>query len=176
MTGPMNLLPFRHHGNGTSYVKGCRCEECRDERSAYMRGRRYQLKLMAHRPSDYETPADQIRGTLEHFMSFVEETASCWYWLGSISGDGYGKYFPSSGRGKKSFGAHAMSYLFYVGPIPDGMEIDHVCHNADLSCTVWDDCLHHGCVNPEHLEAVTHAENMRRRFARERRRLERIGT
>ena len=40
--------------------------------------------------------------------------------------------------------------LLAVGPIPDGREIDHLCRN-------------HRCVNPDHLEPVTHLENMRRR-------------
>jgi hypothetical protein len=52
--------------------------------------------------------------------------------------------------------AHRASYEFFVGPIPDGLEIDHVWTRG---------CRHTNCVNPEHLEPVTRAENMRRRAA-----------
>ena len=50
--------------------------------------------------------------------------------------------------------AHRFAYELLVGPIPDDLELDHLCRNT---------C----CVNPEHLEAVTHLENMRRRHLRE---------
>jgi hypothetical protein len=46
---------------------------------------------------------------------------------------------------------HRKHYEQFKGPIPDGLEIDHTCRNTR-------------CVNPEHLEAVTHAENLRRRY------------
>lgn len=52
-------------------------------------------------------------------------------------------------RGKTRVRAHRQAYEDAYGPIPDGLEIDHVCRNPS-------------CINPEHLEAVTHAENMRR--------------
>ena len=45
--------------------------------------------------------------------------------------------------------AHRVSWELLVGPIPEGLELDHLCRN-------------HGCVNPDHLEPVTHAVNVRR--------------
>ncbi|WP_033356238.1 HNH endonuclease signature motif containing protein, partial [Kitasatospora aureofaciens] len=49
----------------------------------------------------------------------------------------------------RTYSAHRYAYTQLVGPIPDGLVIDHLCRNPS-------------CVNPAHLEPVTHAENMRR--------------
>ena len=111
----------------------------------------------------YEPPDVEVRGTLEHFMSFVEEAAPhlCWYWLGPRdTAHGYGTYYPF--KGSRSHAAHRIAYLLFVGPIPEGYEIDHVCHTMDESCERPVECLHHACVNPSHLEPVTAEENRRR--------------
>ena len=59
--------------------------------------------------------------------------------------DGYGKV-KIDGR---MVAVHRLAYELFVGPIPEGLELDHLCRVRD-------------CANPEHLEAVTHAENVRR--------------
>lgn len=82
----------------------------------------------------------------------------CTYWTGAPDAQGYGKVC----RDGVQILAHRASYEYFVGPIPDGLGLDHTCHSADPSCTVWAECSHRVCVNPAHLEPVTHAENVRR--------------
>lgn len=86
-------------------------------------------------------PTDPIERLLDKICIREE----CWIWTGTINNRGYGC---TSLKGKAIY-AHRVSYEFYVGPIPDGLELDHLCRNPP-------------CINPDHLEAVTHAENMRR--------------
>lgn len=80
----------------------------------------------------------------ERFWSKVEKTDGCWLWTGALNGGGYGRF----NVGRRLY-AHRAAYLMFVGPIPDGLQIDHLCR------------VRH-CVNPDHLEPVTHAENVRR--------------
>lgn len=70
----------------------------------------------------------------------------CWIWLGAISRDGYGR---AKGGDGKIWLAHRIAYTECVGPIPQGLFLDHLCR---VRC----------CVNPAHLEPVTNAENQRR--------------
>ena len=75
--------------------------------------------------------------------SFQIPGNSCWNWTGAISNSGYGL----CGSEKKSTAsAHRVSYEAFVGEIPEGMIIAHVCDNRL-------------CVNPEHLWLAIHAEN-----------------
>ncbi|WP_327421883.1 HNH endonuclease [Streptomyces sp. NBC_01230] len=83
----------------------------------------------------------------------------CWVWTGATNDQGYG-HLHIGGKGGSKLGAHRVSYELSVGPIPDGLEIDHLCRNTS-------------CVNPQHLEPVTTQENNRR--AREARTAETSG-
>lgn len=81
----------------------------------------------------------------ERFWEKVGPTGFCWEWNGCRGTDGYGQIRD----GKSRVRAHRVAYELLVGPIPDGLFIDHLCR------------VRH-CVNPDHLEPVTHKENMRR--------------
>lgn len=88
----------------------------------------------------------------------------CWLWLGSVQKNGYAK---SNCQGKATW-AHIASYRTFVGEIPEGHDIDHVCHNEDEACQGGWRCRHRRCINPDHLRAVTRtinrgAANKRRR-------------
>lgn len=96
------------------------------------------------------------RGTAEdRFWRFVEKTDDgCWRWTGSLDHGGYSRFNIRHGE---QVSAYRFSYEQLVGPIPDGLHLDHVAERG---------CRHRDCVNPAHLEPVTQAENNRRTGAR----------
>ena len=81
---------------------------------------------------------------LNRFFAKVE-IGDCWLWVGLLDEDGYGRHahFWQVHR------AHRWLYEYLVGPVPDGLQLDHLCR------------VRH-CVNPDHLEPVTGAGNLRR--------------
>lgn len=87
----------------------------------------------------------------DRFWAKVDKTDGCWLWIGTIAPNGYGQFRLAS-RGPLVY-AHRYAYEVCVGPIPDGLELDHVRERG---------CEHTNCVNPAHLEPVTGRENNRR--------------
>src|ERR1044071_5869985 len=83
----------------------------------------------------------------------IEAMTDCWLWEGAHYSNGYGVMMvtvhPEGETVRRLMSVHRLSYEAFKGPIPEGMHIDHLCRVRN-------------CYNPEHLEAVTQAENNRR--------------
>lgn len=81
----------------------------------------------------------------ERFSTRVSVVGGCWQWTGGTRSTGYGHFWD----GRRDVSAHRWSYEHHVGPVPDGLVLDHLCRNRL-------------CVNPDHLEPVTNRENVLR--------------
>lgn len=79
---------------------------------------------------------------------YVVGVGGCWIWQLKRCRGGYGRC-RREGRAGGTQQAHRWYYEQLVGPIPDGHQLDHLCRNR-------------ACVNPSHMEPVSHAENTRR--------------
>lgn len=97
----------------------------------------------------------QSEATRKRFEKFIRKNErGCWMWQGGRDRDGYGQFRFNTDL----YRTHRFSYMLYVGEPEPGMDVDHKCAN-------WpgiDKIEQRACVNPDHLEVVTHAENMRR--------------
>lgn len=104
------------------------------------------------------------RGSLEaRFWPKVDKRGpdECWPWLASCNEAGYGMIGAGGTYGRPLL-AHRVAYEFLADPIPEGLELDHLCHTWDESCSGGRSCLHRKCVNPAHLEPVSTAVNVLR--------------
>lgn len=95
-------------------------------------------------------PGTKGRSELERLFDliFFEPNTGCWIWGGNWDRFGYGRTSINCGHSRFKF-AHRVAYELLVGPIPNNLPLDHKCRV-------------HCCVNPAHLEPVTHKENVRR--------------
>lgn len=76
----------------------------------------------------------------------IDPPSGCWLWTGAVDeATGYGRFWTADGLGY----AHRIAHELFVGPIPAGLDIDHLCRVRR-------------CVNPAHLEPVTRRENLLR--------------
>lgn len=81
----------------------------------------------------------------QRFWAKVEKTHDCWLWTASLGHSGYGQF----GAFDTVWPSHRIAYRQLIGPIEAGLTLDHLCRNKR-------------CVNPAHLEPVTHHENTTR--------------
>ena len=80
------------------------------------------------------------------FSLLIEAVGECWFWRGATAVDGYGLFYLGSFQGRP----YRMSYEWKTGaPFPKGLIPDHLCRQP-------------GCVNPDHIEPVSHRENILR--------------
>lgn len=132
-------------------TRGCSVDGCNREHAArglcldhYMQARRQGMTVV--RPKGLP-----LR---DRFMQYVIKTpGGCWWWTGAADRrphiGGYGRFsYPDaeSPTGFRQRSSHRMAYELFVGPIPDGMELDHLCRNRR-------------CCNPAHLDPVTNLVN-----------------
>lgn len=85
--------------------------------------------------------------------------SGCWIWNRDCTPNGYGKVWVDG----KYLGTHQAAYETWVGPIPEGLDVGHKCHDEAAHaglCARDADCPHRACINPEHLKAETRQENL----------------
>lgn len=155
-----SIMPPRPTQSRQQFVKLCECgcgqptlvAISSHARAGYVRGQPLRF-LQSHRSAVASEKRlayyhAKTRPVAERFWAKVRKTATCWLWQGSQK-NGYGRFRVHKGAGGLRQ-AHAVAYELLVGPIPPGLQIDHVRARG---------CLHRACVNPAHLEPVTAAVN-----------------
>lgn len=148
------------HGTTNRYSNyGCRCEACREAAREYHRG----LRERAGRTTTvYSIPSlpHHLRGDYPGQLAYRTEVLQngCWEFKGFIDKrSGYGFLGRKAGGNR----AHRLAWELRNGSIPEGLVLDHTCHNG-TDCLGGPTCMHRRCVNPDHLELVTVAENVSR--------------
>lgn len=103
---------------------------------------------------------DSVR--IDNMSHYTVQSDGCWHWDGATYQNGYGKLSVLV-HGTRL--AHRAFYVEHNGELSSGVDVDHACHNADPTCQRGPGCPHRRCVNPAHLEAVSHRDNLRNGIA-----------
>lgn len=133
------------------------CLECGRTARHEARGLCSPCRQRLRRWGEIERYPKRLRA-FDKWFALIDRTdpTACWPWPGPLYSNGYGQTSGSGGT------AHREVYKRMVGPIPDGLIIDHVCHN-NSGCPGGAGCPHRSCVNwVNHLEAVTPKANQLR--------------
>lgn len=136
----------------------CLVETCGDLAYRFNLCNKHALRYVRHGDplagGRWRVHGDDVR----RYESFVDLVDGCHRWDGELTRQGYGWVRSGSESGP----AYRWAWELFVGPIPPGLELDHVCHNRDVTCRGGKSCLHRACVFVGHLEPVTPEENHRR--------------
>jgi hypothetical protein len=98
---------------------------------------------------------------IERVLARVSEDADgCWLWNGK-TGHGYGRIGGRIDGVIRERPVHHITFEHFVGPIPLGMTLDHICHDPD-TCEGGPTCKHRRCANPAHLQVATVRDNVLR--------------
>src|SRR6185437_16025118 len=95
------------------------------------------------------------------FMKFILDSSSmdiCWLWTGFTNKEGYGTFYFGGRSKQKSIECHNWSYRHFVGDVPKGMQLDHICHDPN-DCSGGPKCVHRRCANYTHLRVTSPKEN-----------------
>lgn len=95
---------------------------------------------------DMAAPIRFTNGGMDNFWPKVQKTDTCWEWTSAVGRNGYGQYKHDGAMRL----AHRLSYEMTNGTIPEGLQVDHTCHNRT-------------CVNPAHLRLASNAMNAQNR-------------
>lgn len=96
------------------------------------------------------------------YSKLIADPSGCLLWTGRCERGGYG-LIKAYGRERP---VHVAMWMLHEDAIPMGMELDHLCHNRDVSCAGGTTCTHRRCANLSHLEVVTKLTNIQRIHAR----------
>lgn len=112
---------------------------------------------------DTRTPQQVDDDAIARWLDRIDIASprACWQWPGAVGDGGYSHAVLM----KRSRKPYRMFYEHFIGPVPEGMTLNHTCHDADPDCRGGSYCVHRLCVNPAHLESVSIGNNTKSAFA-----------
>lgn len=136
----------------------CSVEGCENRSSA--RGwcpKHYARWVRTGDPTMVVAPKPYAGKAFEELVDDSGGPDACWPWAGYANkGDGYGRYRRPGEKNQTV--AHRVAYEVAHGTLPEGLLVDHTCHDPQ-TCVGGANCPHRKCCNPAHLAAVTHRQN-----------------